>query len=137
MLVQYSKFSKMAGETSFRKPIASLTYIETSTWTRQGTFLSSCEEDEADGGTEHNGFSHQNPGFIQTVLSLPTHLARVYFPFVPSLLALTISRSSGSSQRRRQHCDLGHRSLPQVEELCQPHRRHQGSFAQLPEHRGG
>jgi xylulose-5-phosphate/fructose-6-phosphate phosphoketolase len=64
MLVQYSKFCKMAGETSWRQDVASLTYIETSTWTRQ----------------EHNGFSHQNPGFITTVLSLPTHLARVYFP---------------------------------------------------------
>lgn len=43
MLVQYSKFSKMAAETNWRQDIASLTYIETSTWTRQ----------------EHNGFSHQ------------------------------------------------------------------------------
>lgn len=29
---------------------------------------------------EHNGFSHQAPGFVSTVLSLPSHLARVYFP---------------------------------------------------------
>ncbi|GAA5902138.1 hypothetical protein JCM5296_006613 [Sporobolomyces johnsonii] len=64
MMVQYAKFVKMARETSWRGPVASLTYIETSTWTRQ----------------EHNGFSHQNPGFISTVLSLPTNLARVYFP---------------------------------------------------------
>ncbi|KAM0748828.1 D-xylulose 5-phosphate/D-fructose 6-phosphate phosphoketolase [Meredithblackwellia eburnea MCA 4105] len=64
MLVQYSKFTKMALETKWRSPQASLTYIETSTWTRQ----------------EHNGFSHQNPGFVGTVLNLPTHLARVYFP---------------------------------------------------------
>ncbi|KAI5477879.1 phosphoketolase [Pseudohyphozyma bogoriensis] len=64
MLVQYSKFAKMGFETNWRQDTASLTYIETSTWTRQ----------------EHNGFSHQNPGFISTVLSLPTHIARVYFP---------------------------------------------------------
>lgn len=51
---------------SWRQPCSSLNYIETSTWTRQ----------------EHNGFSHQNPGFIGTVLSLPTQLARVYFPSV-------------------------------------------------------
>ncbi|KAK4054699.1 hypothetical protein OIO90_003511 [Microbotryomycetes sp. JL221] len=64
MMVQYAKFVKMALETNWRVPTAALTYIETSTWTRQ----------------EHNGFSHQNPGFISSVLSLPTQLARVYFP---------------------------------------------------------
>ncbi|GAA5991913.1 hypothetical protein JCM11641_003020 [Rhodosporidiobolus odoratus] len=64
MMTQYAKFVKMALECEWRGPNAALTYIETSTWTRQ----------------EHNGFSHQNPGFISTVLSLPTHLARVYFP---------------------------------------------------------
>ncbi|TNY20807.1 putative phosphoketolase [Rhodotorula diobovata] len=31
-------------------------------------------------GDEHNGFSHQQPGFVSTVLSLPPQLARVYFP---------------------------------------------------------
>ncbi|KAK4334960.1 hypothetical protein RTBOTA2_003703 [Rhodotorula toruloides] len=68
MTVQYTKFMKMALETNWRGPTASLTYIETSTWTRQ----------------EHNGYSHQNarsePGFVSTVLSLPSQLARVYFP---------------------------------------------------------
>ena len=64
MTVQFSKFSKMSGETSFRKPIASLNYIETSTWTRQ----------------EHNGFSHQNPSFIGAVLNLKAAAARVYLP---------------------------------------------------------
>ncbi|BGP25236.1 hypothetical protein JCM10295v2_004158 [Rhodotorula toruloides] len=64
MTVQYTKFMKMALETKWRGPTASLTYIETSTWTRQ----------------EHNGYSHQNPGFVSTVLSLPSQLARVYFP---------------------------------------------------------
>ncbi|GAA6005738.1 hypothetical protein JCM11491_003990 [Sporobolomyces phaffii] len=64
MMVQYSKFLRMGLETSWRSDVAALTYIETSTWTRQ----------------EHNGYSHQNPGFIGTVLSLPTNLARVYFP---------------------------------------------------------
>ncbi len=64
MLVQYSKFQKMALESTWRKRISSLNYIETSTWTRQ----------------EHNGYSHQSPSFISTVLQLPTNIARVYFP---------------------------------------------------------
>ena len=64
MMVQYSKFNKMARETSWRKDISSINYIETSTWTRQ----------------EHNGFSHQNPSFIGAVLNLKPGAARVYLP---------------------------------------------------------
>ncbi|KAF7950739.1 uncharacterized protein EAE97_002291 [Botrytis byssoidea] len=64
MMVQYSKFNKMARETRFRADLSSLNYIETSTWTRQ----------------EHNGFSHQNPSFIGAVLNLKPTAARVYLP---------------------------------------------------------
>lgn len=64
MMVQYSKFNKMARETNWRSDISSINYIETSTWTRQ----------------EHNGFSHQNPSFIGAVLNLKPSAARVYFP---------------------------------------------------------
>lgn len=44
--------------------MSSINYIETSTWTRQ----------------EHNGFSHQNPSFIGSVLNLKPTAARVYLP---------------------------------------------------------
>lgn len=44
--------------------MSSINYIETSTWTRQ----------------EHNGFSHQNPSFIGSVLKLKPSAARVYLP---------------------------------------------------------
>lgn len=64
MMVQYSKFVKMAQETNWRQPIGSLNYLETSTWARQ----------------EHNGFSHQNPSFIGAVLDLKPSIARVYLP---------------------------------------------------------
>ncbi|KIK98673.1 hypothetical protein PAXRUDRAFT_823582 [Paxillus rubicundulus Ve08.2h10] len=64
MMVQYSKFTKMAFETGWRHDVGSVNYLETSTWTRQ----------------EHNGFSHQNPSFIGAVLNLKPKLARVYFP---------------------------------------------------------
>ncbi|KAK7732075.1 hypothetical protein SLS57_001055 [Botryosphaeria dothidea] len=64
MMVQYAKFSKMARELSWRGDVASINYIETSTWTRQ----------------EHNGFSHQNPSFIGAVLNLKSTAARVYLP---------------------------------------------------------
>lgn len=64
MMVQYSKFNKVARELSWRGDIASINYIETSTWTRQ----------------EHNGLSHQNPCFIGAVLNLKPKAARVYLP---------------------------------------------------------
>lgn len=64
MMVQYSKFNKMARETTWRSDISSINYLETSTWTRQ----------------EHNGFSHQNPSFIGAVLNLKPTAARVYLP---------------------------------------------------------
>ncbi|GMF68663.1 unnamed protein product [Aspergillus oryzae] len=61
MMVQYAKFMKMV---RWHKDVASINYIETSTWTRQ----------------EHNGFSHQNPSFIGNVLKLKPNAARVYLP---------------------------------------------------------
>ncbi|THH28321.1 hypothetical protein EUX98_g5854 [Antrodiella citrinella] len=64
MMVQYAKFVKMGKETTWRKSVGSLNYLETSTWARQ----------------EHNGFSHQNPSFIGAVLNLKPSCARVYLP---------------------------------------------------------
>ena len=64
MMVQYSKFMKVAKETPWRQDLNSLNYIETSTWTRQ----------------EHNGLSHQNPCFIGAVLNLKATIGRVYLP---------------------------------------------------------
>ena len=75
MMVQYSKFSKIAAETSWRRPLGSLNYIETSTWARQ----------------EHNGFSHQNPSFIGAVLNLKPKFARVYFPPDANCFLSTVS----------------------------------------------
>jgi len=64
MMVQYSKFVKLAKEVPWRSQNASINYLETSTWARQ----------------EHNGFSHQNPSFIGAVLNLKPEMARVYLP---------------------------------------------------------
>ncbi|KAL2690148.1 hypothetical protein Neosp_004216 [[Neocosmospora] mangrovei] len=64
MMVQYSKFNKVAREVEWRGPLSSINYIESSTWARQ----------------EHNGFSHQNPSFIGAVLNLKAEAARVYLP---------------------------------------------------------
>ena len=53
MMDQFAKFLKMSGEFPWRKPVSSLTYLETSTLRRQ----------------EHNGFSHQSPRFINSLLN--------------------------------------------------------------------
>ncbi|TVY48263.1 putative phosphoketolase [Lachnellula occidentalis] len=80
MMVQYSKFNKMARETTWRTDISSINYIETSTWTRQ----------------EHNGFSHQNPSFIGAVLNLKPDAARVYLPPDANTFLSTISHCLAS-----------------------------------------
>ncbi|MBI5138324.1 MAG: phosphoketolase family protein [Candidatus Vogelbacteria bacterium] len=64
MADQYAKFLKIARETSWREPVASLIYVLTSSGWRQ----------------DHNGFSHQNPGFIDGVLERHGRFARVFFP---------------------------------------------------------
>ncbi|HIH41852.1 TPA: phosphoketolase family protein [Candidatus Woesearchaeota archaeon] len=64
MASQYEKFLKASKDFPWRKPIASLNYILTSSGWRQ----------------EHNGFSHQNPKFISGFLEKAGCLGRVYFP---------------------------------------------------------
>lgn len=64
MMDQYAKFLNQAIEVAWRGPIASLNYILTSSGWRQ----------------EHNGFSHQNPGFIDDALRRQGDFVNVYFP---------------------------------------------------------
>ncbi|KAI8252314.1 putative phosphoketolase [Colletotrichum sp. SAR11_239] len=74
MMVQYAKFNKVAKQVKWRGELASINYIETSTWARQ----------------EHNGFSHQNPSFIGAVLNLKAEAARVYLPPDANCLLSTV-----------------------------------------------
>lgn len=64
MVDQYAKFLKIARETPFRGPVPSINYILTSSGWRQ----------------DHNGFSHQNPSFIDSVLQKHGCYVHVYFP---------------------------------------------------------
>lgn len=64
MVDQYAKFIKMSKDFPWRLPVPSLNYIATSTLWRQ----------------EHNGFSHQNPGFLNTLLNKKGETARIYLP---------------------------------------------------------
>ncbi|HET8913009.1 MAG TPA: phosphoketolase family protein, partial [Ktedonobacteraceae bacterium] len=74
MMDQYAKFLKMSGELSWRPAVPSLNYLLTSTLWRQ----------------EHNGFSHQNPGFINTIANKKGDTARAYFPPDANCLLYTL-----------------------------------------------
>jgi xylulose-5-phosphate/fructose-6-phosphate phosphoketolase len=64
MVNQHAKWLKMARHTPWRRPIASLNYLLTSHVWRQ----------------DHNGFSHQDPGFIDHVVNKKAEVIRVYLP---------------------------------------------------------
>jgi xylulose-5-phosphate/fructose-6-phosphate phosphoketolase len=74
MFNQHAKWLKVSKEIPWRQPIASLNYLLTSHVWRQ----------------DHNGFSHQDPGFIDHVVNKKADIIRVYLPpDVNSLLCVT------------------------------------------------
>ena len=64
MFNQHAKWLKVSRHISWRKPIASLNYLLTSHVWRQ----------------DQNGFSHQDPGFIDHVMNKKAEIIRVYLP---------------------------------------------------------
>jgi len=64
MFNQHAKWIKVSKEIPWRRPIASLNYLLTSHVWRQ----------------DHNGFSHQDPGFIDHVVNKKADIIRVYLP---------------------------------------------------------
>jgi len=64
MVSQHAKWIKMSSELPWRKDIASLNYLLTSHVWRQ----------------DHNGFTHQDPGFIDHIVNKKAKVARVYLP---------------------------------------------------------
>jgi len=64
MFNQHAKWLKVTRQLPWRRPIASLNYLLTSHVWRQ----------------DHNGFSHQDPGFIDHVVNKKAEVVRVYLP---------------------------------------------------------
>jgi xylulose-5-phosphate/fructose-6-phosphate phosphoketolase len=64
MFNQHAKWLKVTKHIKWRRPIASLNYLLTSHVWRQ----------------DHNGFSHQDPGFIDHVVNKKADVVRVYLP---------------------------------------------------------
>jgi xylulose-5-phosphate/fructose-6-phosphate phosphoketolase len=64
MFNQHAKWLQASGEVSWRRPIASFNYLLSSHVWRQ----------------DHNGFTHQDPGFLDIVLNKNPEIVRVYLP---------------------------------------------------------
>ncbi len=64
MVNQHAKWLKTTREIPWRKPIASLNYLLSSLVWRQ----------------DHNGFSHQDPGFIDHLMNKKADVVRIYLP---------------------------------------------------------
>jgi xylulose-5-phosphate/fructose-6-phosphate phosphoketolase len=64
MVNQHAKWLKVTRRLDWRRPIPSLNYLLTSHVWRQ----------------DHNGFSHQDPGFIDHVVNKKAEVVRVYLP---------------------------------------------------------
>ncbi len=64
MVNQHAKWLKVCNHIPWRRPIASLNYLLSSHVWRQ----------------DHNGFSHQDPGFIDHVVNKKAEIIRVYLP---------------------------------------------------------
>jgi xylulose-5-phosphate/fructose-6-phosphate phosphoketolase len=63
-LLQHMKFLKQADKVPWRKPLPAANLLSTSTCWRQ----------------DHNGFTHQSPALISTLLSVPSNKANCLFP---------------------------------------------------------
>ena len=100
MFNQHAKWLKVCNEIEWRRPIASLNYLLSSLVWRQ----------------DHNGFSHQDPGFIDHVINKKAEVVRVYLP--PDANCLLV----------------GHRPLPEEPQLRERGRRRQAARAAMADH---
>jgi xylulose-5-phosphate/fructose-6-phosphate phosphoketolase len=64
MFNQHAKWLEASGQVAWRRPLASLNYLLSSHVWRQ----------------DHNGFTHQDPGFLDVVMNKRPEIVRVYLP---------------------------------------------------------
>lgn len=76
MATQHAKFLKVAREVPWRAPVSSFNYLLSSEGWSQ----------------EHNGYSHQGPGFINTMLDKKASVARIYLPADANTLLAVMER---------------------------------------------
>lgn len=82
MYNQHAKWLAMANEVPWRKKIASLNLLITSTVWRQ----------------DHNGFTHQDPGFLDVAINKDPEVTRIYLPPDANCLLVTAAHCLRSKQ---------------------------------------
>lgn len=83
MVDQCAKFLSQSKGIEWRETISSLNYIITSSGWRQ----------------DHNGFSHQNPGFIDDILRRHSNFSNVYFPADANTALVVVERMLKSTRQ--------------------------------------
>jgi xylulose-5-phosphate/fructose-6-phosphate phosphoketolase len=83
MFNQHAKWLEASAEVPWRRPIASLNYLLSSHVWRQ----------------DHNGFTHQDPGFLDVVMNKKPQVVRVYLPPDANTLLCTYEKCL-----RSRHC---------------------------------
>ena len=82
MFNQHAKWMESTNEIGWRRPVASLNYLLSSHVWRQ----------------DHNGFSHQDPGFLDVVMNKSPEVIRVYLPPDVNTLLSTFDHCLRSKQ---------------------------------------
>ncbi len=89
MFNQHAKWMQACKEICWRRPIASLNYLLSSHVWRQ----------------DHNGFTHQDPGFLDVVLNKKSEVVRVYLPPDANTLLSTYDHCLRSRQGKQPALD--------------------------------
>ena len=87
MFNQHAKWLKVTRGIPWRRPIASLNYLLSSHVWRQ----------------DHNGFTHQDPGFIDHVVNKKAEVIRVYLPPDANTLLSVADHCLRSKRLRQRH----------------------------------
>ena len=83
MVSQHSKWLKIVNNLSWREDIASLNYLLTSYVWQQ----------------DHNGYTHQEPGFLNHLATKKANIARIYLPADANTLICTVNHCLGTKNR--------------------------------------
>ncbi len=83
MASQHAKWLKVCNEISWRKDISSLNYILTSHIWQQ----------------DHNGYTHQEPGFLNHIADKKDAISRIYLPFDANSLIVTVDHALKTKNR--------------------------------------
>jgi len=83
MFNQHAKWLEACAEVPWREPLPAFTYLLSSHVWQQ----------------DHNGFTHQDPGFIDLALNKSVDIVRIYLPFDANTLLVTMAQCLESTHR--------------------------------------